>query len=147
MIKNNQINRKGNNKILILIIVTILLIGIIAFGYFYWLPEKENQQQTVDCGNSDECFTNYVKTCAPAKAEISDQDITYIETIEGYTDNDCILTLTYTEAPLTNLVGKEMTCRVPKSNLDNFKNYLQGDMMKKSCQGTLIDLMNQMESE
>ncbi|MDP2926251.1 MAG: hypothetical protein Q8N99_07780 [Nanoarchaeota archaeon] len=98
-----------------------------------------------DCGTSDVCFSTYVKTCTPAKATISDQELTYVETIKGYKDNNCILNLVYTDSPLSEIIGKEMDCGVPKTNLDNFKNYLQGEMMKKSCSGSLIDYMVQLE--
>ena len=75
-----------------------------------------------------------------------------METIEGYEGDNCILTLTYTEAyteyPVPSFVGKKMTCKVPKSNLANFKDYLQGEKtMKQSCEGPLIDLIIQMGAE
>lgn len=102
-----------------------------------------------DCGSSDTCFSDYVKTCTSAKAIISDQGLTYVETIEGYEGNDCILTLVYTESSLLGpgFVGKEMTCKVPKSNLANFKDYLQGERMKQSCKGPLIDFLIQVGAE
>lgn len=37
-----------------------------------------------------------------------------------------------------------MTCKVPKSNLTNYKDFLQGENMKQSCSGPLVDLMIQM---
>jgi len=113
--------------------------------------DKPNEQQSCeeetdyeDCGSSDACFSDYVQTCTPAKATISDQGLTYVETIEGYEGNDCILTLVYTESPVPGFVGKEMTCKVPESDLANFKDYLQGERMEQSCSGPLYDLIIQL---
>ena len=100
-----------------------------------------------DCGSSDTCFSDYVKTCTPAKATISDQGLTYLETIEGYEGDDCIITLVYTESPVPGFVGKEMSCKIPKSNLANFEDYLQGERMKQSCDGSLVDFLIQMGAE
>jgi len=99
--------------------------------------------QPNDCGSSDSCFSEYMKTCTPATATISNQGLTYVETITGYTGDACVVTLMYTTSPTSNLVGKGMTCNVPKSNLANFTEYLQGDNMKQSCTGSLVDLMVQ----
>ncbi len=109
------------------------------------IPQQEVDYE--DCGSSDTCFSDYVKTCTPAKATISDQGLAYVETIEGYEGDDCILTLAYTESPVPGFVGKEMTCKVPKSDLANFKDYLQGDRMKQSCEGPLVDFLIQTGAE
>jgi len=119
-------------------------------GTYFEQPSLGEKQEVnyADCGSSDLCFSDYVKTCAPAKIIISNQGLTYIETIEGYEGSDCILTLVYTKFPVPGFVGEKMTCKVPKSNLANFKDYLQGEKtMKQSCEGPLIDLIIQMGAE
>ncbi|MDP2856015.1 MAG: hypothetical protein Q8N90_02725 [bacterium] len=111
-------------------------------------PSTTSTEKTVfDCNSSDSCFSDYVKTCTPAKATISNQGLTYVETIKGYEGDNCILTLVYTESPVAGFTGKEMTCKIPKLNLVNFKDYLQGDRMKQSCKGPLFDFLIQMGAE
>lgn len=106
------------------------------------VPAAQQEVEYKNCGSSDDCFFDYVKTCTPAKATISRQELTYVETIEGYEGDNCILTFTYTESPVPGLAGKEAKCRVPKPNLATFKDYLQTvEKMKQSCEGSLVDLL------
>lgn len=107
-------------------------------------PAAQQKVEYKNCGSSDDCFSDYVKTCTPAKATISRQGLTYIETAEGYEGDNCILTFVYTESSASGFVGKEATCKVPKSNLANFKDYFQGKNTKQSCEGSLVDLLIQM---
>ncbi len=107
--------------------------------------EKELPKQIINCGLSEECFSNNVKTCTLAKGEVDDNEGAYIQTVEGYKDDYCIVTLTYTKSSLPAFINKKMACKVPKVNLADFKDYLQGDNMKNSCEGTLIDLLIQMD--
>jgi hypothetical protein len=101
----------------------------------------------VDCGTSDDCFSSQVATCTPATAAISNEYSTYVETTKGFEGENCILTLAYTkydDPAGSGFVGKSMTCRVPNFNLASYKDYLQGEIMRQSCEGSLIDYAIQM---
>jgi hypothetical protein len=113
---------------------------------FITVPSEPIQQPKYkDCGTSDACFTDNVKTCTPAKATISNQGLTYVETINGYEGNNCIISIIYTASPVSaGFLGKEMSCKIPKANLANFKNYFQGEIMKQSCTGSLADYLIEM---
>lgn len=111
-------------------------------------PGDENKKETLnyyDCGASDSCFLEYVKSCSPAKATIFQNGLSYEEKVGGFQNADCLTSLKYLSAPkgFTGVVGKEMTCTVPKPNLATYKDYLQGEQMKKSCKGSLIDFLNE----
>lgn len=97
-----------------------------------------------DCGQDDLCFSDYARTCTPAKVTISDQDLTYIKTIKGYKEDNCILSLFYTGSLIPEFIDQEMDCLVPRSDLSNFKDYLQGEQMKSACSGSLVQLLSEM---
>ena len=156
-----QINEEKPKKLKLWIFIIAIILIIIGFFIVNknnrssetkttktQIPANSSKSTVIaDCGSSDSCFSNYVKTCTLSKATISDQGLTYVETIGGYEGNDCLLTLVYTQSPVPGFVGREMTCKVPKSNLTNFKDYLQGEKMKQSCKGPLLDSLMQMGAQ
>lgn len=106
------------------------------------IQETDIDTKHFDCGTSDSCFYNQIKTCNPAKATITEGGLTYIETTEGYEGLYCIVTLVYIdEAYIPGLVGKKMSCKVPDTKLLDFKNYLQGKQITYSCEGPLADFL------
>ncbi len=96
-----------------------------------------------DCGLSDACFSDSVKTCQQAYATIKDQRPNFVERVDGYNNSDktCSITLKYTDISFPNIDGKWMTCKIPDSELSNFKKYLVGQRMLDSCTGPLIDYL------
>ncbi|HBB65629.1 MAG TPA: hypothetical protein DCZ84_03295 [Candidatus Vogelbacteria bacterium] len=96
-----------------------------------------------DCGLSDDCFSDSVKICQPAYATIKDARPFYIERVDGYDNKSstCDISLEYTDDSFPSIDGKWMTCKIPDSELSNFKSYLRGQTMLDSCTGPLIDYL------
>lgn len=99
----------------------------------------------VQCGNSEPCFEEHVKTCTPASATITVKELVYKEDVLGYEDDNCLIKVQYLKSPIADFEGKEMTCRIGKDYLDNFKERIGGPNMIKYCSGSMIDYI--MESQ
>src|SRR3989344_4263713 len=88
-------------------------------------------------------FSDSVKICQPAYATIKDARPFYIERVDGYDNKSstCDISLEYTDDSFPSIDGKCMTCKIPDSELSNFKSYLRGQTMLDSCTGPLIDYL------
>ena len=114
------------------------------------LEQSEDEQGSVkyyDCGDSESCFLEYVKTCSPAKVEISNLIVITEEKIEGFKNDKCIITTKFLYSAIEDMIGEEMSCEIPKSNLVDYRGYLEEEgVTEQSCDGSFIDSLKEQVS-
>ena len=119
---------------LIAMVLALFVFGCAGFG-----------QNVKDCGADDQCFKDAMKSCTPAKAKKVDPQSGTIEgLVKGYEGDNCVINMKIVDAPIPLLKDKEMTCKVPKADLDAFSsgssNFGSSKMLEE-CTGSLIDLL------
>jgi len=114
--------------------LALLVFGCAGFG-----------QNVKDCGTDQQCFKDAMKACTPAKAKITEQGSTIEGLVKGFEGDNCVINMKFVEAPLPIFKDKELTCKVPKADLETFSSGSGSSMgtekMYQMCSGSFIDLM------
>ena len=129
--------QKGGLKMKKILLIALVLALFIA-GCFH-------EPKVKDCGTDDACFKEAMKSCTPAKALKKDpQSGTFEGMVKGYEGDKCVINMKIVDAKIPLLKDKEMTCKVPKADLDGFSaggSEFGSSKMLEQCSGSLIDLL------
>jgi hypothetical protein len=125
----------------------IFLVGLV-FAVFFLSGCTDaglGTAQMKDCGNDEECFTEALVNCQPAKFVLADNEAEVYSEIRGGTTQMCTIYTKYLKATfLPELEGKEMECQMPveESALELWAENITG--LSDMCTGSLVEEMEKM---
>ncbi len=102
----------------------------------------EGEDEVVLCGD-DECFAKNIYSCTPTEWIIAEGIDSGTGTIYGIEKGHCKFQIAINESVLSEMDGKEMTCKIPETDLLSFDYdgfFDDADALESQCEGGLLEV-------